>query len=587
MNALPSSLLERLRPAALLTRVLPPPRAGAHVLYCLRTAHRSVANPALETALIMATSLKLPLICLAVVEDNLPKGRAFHSTDRNAAFRLEALKELQPLFEQRGTALYVHVERDGCRPAVALSLSAKAALVIIDEHFGIEPHAAAATRVAATGVPCWLSDTVCTVPAVTIGAAALNGGNAAYLRATAKARATRLANISWLPPAPAPQHPPPAEPPSWNVNLTIEGALDAVLRAPSRRDASVARVRHTIGGPEAASARWSSYIKGGGLKTYAGNRNNPLAPDGKGASRMSAYTNQGMIDPYLLARDAKAAGSDKFFDEFCGFRESSYLWCLLHPGEYANAAVAVPSWARGQLKAAADRAAIDGGANDARTPDLASLEAGRSGDAYWDDCQRSLFIAGELHNNVRMAWGKAIPAWHAVLTTTAGGGNVATPAVRLQAALDLLIRLNDKFALDGGAPPSYGGLLWCLGWRDRPGSNGCPKSRPTSVMATRIRPGDLEARAKRLCTQQAPLFSGSTTASPYEIARAQAAAKASYSTSASLAPTPRDNDGAQDERREWRGPSPPSKRPRGPGTPSSSSSSKGGGALMNWLSQAK
>ena len=61
--------------------------------------------------------------------------------------------------------------------------------------------------------------------------------------------------------------------------------------------------------------------------------------------------------------------------------------------------------------------------------------------------------------------------------------------VRLQAALDLLIRLNDRFALDGGAPPSYGGLLWCLGWRDRPGTNGCPTARPTSVMARRAPPG--------------------------------------------------------------------------------------------------
>ena len=70
---------------------------------------------------------------------------------------------------------------------------------------------------------------------------------------------------------------------------------------------------------------------------------------------------------------------------------------------------------------------------------------------------------------------------------------------RLQAALDLLIRLNDKYALDGGAPPSYGGLLWCLGWRDRPQSDGCPSARPTSVIGRRIRAGDLEKRAMWRC----------------------------------------------------------------------------------------
>jgi len=31
--------------------------------------------------------------------------------------------------------------------------------------------------------------------------------------------------------------------------------------------------------------------------------------------------------------------------------------------------------------------------------------------------------------------------------------------------------LNDRFALDGLSPPSYGGVLWCFGWQDKPGSN--------------------------------------------------------------------------------------------------------------------
>ena len=80
-----------------------------------------------------------------------------------------------------------------------------------------------------------------------------------------------------------------------------------------------------------------------------------------------------------------------------------------------------------------------------------------------------------------MAWEKAIPAWHEA--TLGSGGQAPTEPQWLQAALHLLVRLNDEFALDGGAPPSYSGLMWCLGWGDRPGSGGCPKPRPTSVMA--------------------------------------------------------------------------------------------------------
>ena len=145
---------------------------------------------------------------------------------------------------------------------------------------------------------------------------------------------------------------------------------------------------------------------------------------------MSAYVNCGMIDPLRMARDG-ARVSEKFVSEFCGFRESAHLWCLRNPGAYLDASRAVPAWARNQLRA-----------TDA-APDVEALARGASGDAYWDDCQKCLVLSGELHNNVRMAWGKAIPAWHGAVLS-----QEATPATRLQAALDLLVRLNDTYALD-------------------------------------------------------------------------------------------------------------------------------------------
>ena len=98
-----------------------------------------------------------------------------------------------------------------------------------------------------------------------------------------------------------------------------------------------------------------------------------------------------------------------------------------------------------------------------------------------------------------MTWGKAIPKWWSVGLPT-GADATPTPtsaADRLQLALDLLIHLNDSFALDGGAPPSYGGLLWCLGWRNRPGTAEKPKARPTSTLGRRIKPGDLERQVTK------------------------------------------------------------------------------------------
>ena len=40
-----------------------------------------------------------------------------------------------------------------------------------------------------------------------------------------------------------------------------------------------------------------------------------------------------------------------------------------------------------------------------------------------------------------------------------------SPSAR--AALEVMIELNDKYALDGRDPNSYSGILWCLGRYDR------------------------------------------------------------------------------------------------------------------------
>ena len=51
-----------------------------------------------------------------------------------------------------------------------------------------------------------------------------------------------------------------------------------------------------------------------------------------------------------------------------------------------------------------------------------------------------------------MLWGKKIVEWS------------ATP----QAALEVMIELNNKYALDGRDPNSYSGIFWVLGRFDRP-----------------------------------------------------------------------------------------------------------------------
>ena len=55
-----------------------------------------------------------------------------------------------------------------------------------------------------------------------------------------------------------------------------------------------------------------------------------------------------------------------------------------------------------------------------------------------DAAQRSLLLHGELHNNVRMTWGKAFLNWTADADT----------------AWEKMVDLNHRYALDGRDPAS-------------------------------------------------------------------------------------------------------------------------------------
>src|SRR5690606_28657423 len=65
--------------------------------------------------------------------------------------------------------------------------------------------------------------------------------------------------------------------------------------------------------------------------------------------------------------------------------------------------------------------------------------------------QRELVREGRIHNYLRMLWGKKILEW--------------TPNARV--ALDIMIELNNKYAIDGRDPNSYSGIFWILGRFDR------------------------------------------------------------------------------------------------------------------------
>jgi deoxyribodipyrimidine photo-lyase len=80
------------------------------------------------------------------------------------------------------------------------------------------------------------------------------------------------------------------------------------------------------------------------------------------------------------------------------------------------------------------------------------FETARTHDALWNAAQGQLLREGRMHNYLRMLWGKKILEW------------TASP----QEALEVMIELNNKYALDGRDPNSYSGIFWVLGRYDQP-----------------------------------------------------------------------------------------------------------------------
>ncbi|MEM9696733.1 MAG: deoxyribodipyrimidine photolyase, partial [Myxococcota bacterium] len=82
---------------------------------------------------------------------------------------------------------------------------------------------------------------------------------------------------------------------------------------------------------------------------------------------------------------------------------------------------------------------------------LEQFERADTHDEIWNAAQRELTTTGRMHNYLRMLWGKKIYEWS------------ANP----RDAIEVMVELNNKYALDGRDPNSYGGIFWVLGRYDR------------------------------------------------------------------------------------------------------------------------
>ena len=443
LDSLPDHLAER----TWLRTIGRPEREGEYVLYWTHHALRADENPALDVARLLAEKLERPLL----VYQGLSEKYRFAS-DRHHTFILEAARDLEANYAKLGTTYTLHVDRAGNRRPQLAHL-AKLAAVMVTEDFPIEATKEWTERFAVSNwCPIVLVDTACVVPTRLVGKAYDRAF--AFRDATAELFRERV-DRSW--PTCAVQTKP-AKVPLQTLLLRDQSIASLVSRC--EIDHSIGPVADTRGGSEAGYARWQAF-RNKGLSGYAKRRN---AIEFDGVSRMSAYLHYGMVSPFRIARDASADGAEKYLDELLIWRELAYAFCYYRKELESDASL--PAWAVATLSKHVT--------DPRKSLSWETLSRAKTGERLWDAAQRSLLKHGELHNNVRMTWGKAILEW----------------SVEHRQALARLIDLNHRYALDGRDPASYGGILWCLGQFDR-------SFQPEQPILGSVRPRPIGMHAER------------------------------------------------------------------------------------------
>jgi photolyase PhrII len=448
-------------------------RAGNFVMYWMRTAVRSDENPALDVAEHLAERLQLPLLIYQAISDDYE-----FASDRHHRFMLEGARDVQRQLQEQHLSYAFHLTTEDDQTPHLLNLAQQAAWLITEDMPVDPPRRFLNVLLRKTEVPVLAVDTACVMPMQVVGRAYTRAFE--FRAATANGYQSRVPR-EWPESTFAPLPFPIENLPFRSLDLQQADLSDLIARC--RIDHAVGPIAGTPGGSTAGYLRWEEF-KRRGLRDYARRRNNPLED---GVSRLSAYLHFGMVSPLRIAREAQAcgnAGADKYLDELLIWRELAYCYCF-YTANY-DQWEALPDWARNTLSEHA---------SDPRPALYAweQLARAQTEDLLWNAAQESLLAAGELHNNVRMTWGKEILNW------------TRTP----QDALKVMIDLNHRYALDGRDPASYGGLLWCLGQFDRPfhpqqAIFGTVRPRPTAEHARRLDVERYRQKVQQLNESQRP-----------------------------------------------------------------------------------
>jgi deoxyribodipyrimidine photo-lyase len=407
---------------------------GEYVLYWLQSTQRLEENWALRYATLEADRLGRPLLIHQELEPTYP-----YASDRQHTFMLEGAREIAQRARELGYAYQLILRRRRGDQSTVAHLGAHAMLIVTDllPTAGIPER----TRRVTEWVDCRVVgvDSAGVIPAAAIV-------KEEYAARTIRPKLRRLLDEALEPVEDRP--PRRAMPDALWSSLGVD-RFD-VERADIAEAVSECEIDHSVprspipGGRAVAQARLAAFVRDG-LLAYSERRRHPS--DEGGSSRLSPYLHHGQIAASEVARTVRDVGppeaAEKFLDEMLTWRELALNFCWRNPA--FRSLDALPDWARRSIARHDD---------DERETvyTLDELERAETHDALWNAGQRELVRSGQMHNIVRMLWGKTVLTWTRSYAE----------------ALAYLIHLNDKYALDGRDPNSYAGIQWCFGKFDRP-----------------------------------------------------------------------------------------------------------------------
>ncbi len=405
-----------------------------YVLYWMQMFKRVDNNHALIWAIRKANELKLPLVVYEGLKYYYP-----WASDRIHTFMLEGVEEKRLEFERLGIKYIFYLQKDADSPKNTVAALAKDAALIVTDDF-----------------PCFIipehNRRIAERAEIAVHAVDSNGiipmskfDKEEYAAYTIRPKIKKLLDRYLVTLAnETVEHP--------SIDIEIDADFETLVTAEIIPElVAGCDIDHSVpasmvyhGGTANGRERLQIFITDI-LCNYDKARSKP---DQDGSSRLSSYLHFGYLSPLEIAlavRDADAPQEsiDAYLEELIVRRELSYNMTRFN--DRYDSLAALPDWVLKTMRKHAD---------DERqfNYSLEQLERGETHDDLWNAAQREMVVTGEMHNYVRMLWGKNVIAW--------------SPSYEV--AFETLVHLNNKYCLDGRNPNSYAGILWCFGKHDRP-----------------------------------------------------------------------------------------------------------------------